>query len=183
MRFRLLLAVLTMLGMASPAWADTMTQVVASDTLARRTRVVFNDAGSNLTSGSVVVWDNDDTEFGRNGYHYVTTTTTADDQWLAGVTLNDSCVDQTLCEIVVEGPAITRIAGSTDNVTEDTLVSSSTVAGQAGDYTAAANTCYLGNFIGDGASGAGGREAYTGATTSLNVNNTPQWVFVNINCQ
>lgn len=179
---RLSLALLLCLGMGSVVWADAITTNVDATTLARRTRIVFNDAGSNLTSFSVVVWDNDDTEFGRSGYPYVTTTTTADDPWVAGVTIQD-CSDQALCEIVVEGPAIARIAGSTDNVTEDTLVATSTVAGQVGDYTAAANSCALGNFIGDGASGAAGRQAITGATTSLNVDNTPQWVFVNINCQ
>lgn len=164
-------------------WADGITSVVSTTTQAYRTRTVFNDAGSALTHGSIVVWDNDDTEFARSGYPYVTTTTTADEPWVAGVTTDASCADQTLCEIVVEGPVVARIAGATDNVTEDTLVGTSTVAGQVGDYTAAANSCSLGNFIGDGAAGAGGRQAYTGATTSLNVDNTPQWVFVNITCQ
>lgn len=178
-----LLAILLALGMGTTAWADAITLNVDSTTLARRTRIVFNDSGSDLTHGSVVVWDNDDTEFGRNGYPYVTTTTTVDEPWVAGVTTDDTCTDQSLCEIVVEGPVVARIAGSTDNVTEDTLVGTTTVAGQVGDYTAAANTCALGNFIGDGASGAGGRQAYTGATTSLNVDNTPQWVFVQITCQ
>lgn len=180
---RLLLAILLLTGMGSTAWADAITLNVDASTLARRTRVVFNDSGSNLTSRSVVVWDNDDTEFGQNGYPYVTTTTTADDDWIAGVTIPDDCPDQTLCSIVVEGPAITRIANSTDVIVEDTLVSTSTVAGQAGDYAPAANTCALGTAMGDGASGAALRQADTGATTSLGNDNMPMWVNVHIECQ
>ena len=182
---RILLAILLMLGMGSTVWADAIPINVDATTLARRTQIVFNDAGSDLTSRSVVVWDNDDTEFGRSGYRYVTTSTTVDDIWVAGVTTDATCVDQTLCEIVVEGPAITRIAQTTDAITEDLLVATSTVAGQAGDYAPAANTCALGRSMGDGASGAANREADTGAAiTAANAsNNLPMWVYVEISCQ
>ena len=170
------LGLLLALGGGPSVWADSSTSVVSATTLARRTRTVFNDSGSTLTSGTVVIWDNDDTEFDTTGYPYVTTTASADDDWVAGVTTDASCADQSLCEIVVEGPAITRIAHSTDVIAEDTVVATTTVAGQAGDYGPAANTCYLGVSMQL-------REAYTGATTSLSNDNTPMWVFVRPGCQ
>ena len=172
---KLLLALLLAMAGSGVVWADGIPQVVDSTTTARRTRIVFNDTGSTVTSFSVVLWDNDDTEFDRSGYPYVTTGTTADSVWVAGVTIND-IPDQQLGEIVVEGPAITRIAGSSDNATEDLLVASSATVGQAGDFGPAANTCSLGTLM-------EAREAVTGATTSLGVNNTPEWVYVHIDCQ
>ena len=175
---RKLLAVLVLLLAGSGvAWADGLQQVVGSTTTNPHwTVTVFNDAGSDLTSGSIVVWDNDDTEFDRSGYPYVTTATNNGSPWVAGVTLNNTCVDQSLCEIVVYGPAITRIAHSTAAAVEDTTVSTSTVGGQAGDWDGGANECSLGTAMEL-------REAYTGSTTSLGVNNTPMWVFVNVSCE
>jgi len=176
MTMRKLIAVLALsLAGMGVAYADGYNSVVGSTTVNPQwTVTVFNDSGGALTSGSVVIWDNDDTEFDRSGYPYVTTTTTADDDWVAGVTLNPSCPDQALCEIVVYGPAITRIADSTDDVTEDTTVATSTVAGQAGDWGAGANTCYLGLSMED-------RGIDTGTDTG--VDNTRQWVFVNPGCE
>ena len=176
MRKLLVLAILLM-GMATPVFADGMTATVGSTTLARTTRIVFNDSGGALTSGSVVIWDNDGAgfEFDRNGYPYVTTTATDDFIWTAGVTTNGSCPDQALCEIVTEGPAITRIAQSTDAVTEDQLVGT-TSAGEAGAYTTGNNLCALGVAMEL-------RQAFTGATTGLGAtDNVPMWVFVRITC-
>ena len=67
-----------------------------------------------------------------------------------------------------------RVADSTDAAVEDALISSSTVAGRAGDYTAAANTCALGTVA----------ELYnkeSGIDTGTDTAVYP--VFVNINCQ
>ena len=165
---RLLALTILLLGMATPVFADGMQQVVSSTTTNPRwTVTVFNDSGSALTSSSVVVWDNDDTEFDRSGYPYVTTTTSADSPWTAGVTLTPSCPDQGLCEIVVYGPAQTLVAYSTDNAAEDTLVGTTTVAGQAGDYGTGANTCALGMDMED-----------LGAVSDCELH----WVFVNVNC-
>src|SRR3990167_1784792 len=180
MRKLLLALALTWVG-ANLVFADGLTETVSNTTTARRTRTVFNDSGSALTSGTVVTWDQGDTEFEDSGYPYVTTTTTVDDIYTAGVMLNGSCPDQTLCEIVVEGPAITRFAQGADAGVVDTLVATSATVGAAGDYTAAANTCSLGTF-------SKLREAYTGATigTQPNTatgNNIPMWVNVNISCQ
>ena len=143
---KLLLAALLTLGLAGNVFADGMRNVVSATTegAARITATVYNDSGSDLTSGSVVIWDNDDAEFDRTGYPYVTTTTTADVDWVAGVTLDPTCVNGTLCEIVTYGWAWTRIADSTDAAVEDTTVSTTTVAGMAGDWDGGANECYLG---------------------------------------
>ena len=173
---RNLLAVLALLLAGSGvAWADGQNLVVGNTTVNPQwTVTVFNDSGSALTSGSVVVWDNDDTEFDRSGYPYVTTSTTADDDWVAGVTLDPSCANQALCQIVVYGMAITNIADSTDDVGEDTTVAQSGVAGQAGDWGAGANTCYLGLSVED-------RGIDTGTDTGVDL--TRQWVFVNPGCE
>ena len=135
---------------------------------------MFNDSGSTLTSGSVVIWDNDDAEFDRSGYPYVTTTATADSDWVAGVTLTPSCADQTLCEIVVYGWAWTRILDASDAAVEDTTVSTSTTAGIAGDWDGGANECYLGLVA----------ELYDRYTLSDNASDTAVYpVFVNPGCE
>ncbi len=142
---RKLLAVLALLLAGSGvAFADSILQTVGSTTsgAGRLTATVFNDSGSALTSGQVVVWDHDDTEYDGRGYPQVTTTATADDEHTAGVVLNGSCPDQALCEIVTRGWASARTAAST--LTEDTVVSTSTTAGNIGDATAGNNKCYLG---------------------------------------
>ena len=138
--------ILAVAGMQS-AWAWECSQIVSVTTPYQCVTTVFNDSGSALTSGTVVSWDNDDTEFDRTGYPQVTTTTTADDDWTAGVILDASCADQSLCVIVEHGFALTRIAQATAITAEDTLVGTSTVAGRADDYGTGANSCALGNLI------------------------------------
>ena len=137
----IIFAVLLTLGTAASAWADGFPQLVRSDTSTPWTKTVFNDSGGTLVHGQIVVWDTDDTEYDRNGYPYVTTTTSADDIDTAGVMLTSSCPDQQLCEIVVKGWAATDIP---TGLTEDTLISTGTTAGRAADSTAGNNVCYLG---------------------------------------
>ena len=164
---------LVLLGLAwtlagGTAWADGLNQLVTSTTTnPHQTAIVFNDSGSTLTSGTVVAWDNDDTEFDDSGYPYVSTTTTADSPWTAGVMLTGACPDQQLCEIVVYGPAPTLCADAADAVAEDTLVGTSATAGQCGDYGTGANTCALGMLTEDDGASANGEV---------------DMVFVNVNC-
>ena len=171
---RILLAVLLTLGMAASASADAIKTTVGPTTPNPEwTVTVFNDTGSAVTSRSVVAWDDDDTDFSQSRYPYLTTSTTVDDPYVAGVMLTDSCPDQALCEVQVYGPAVVLVADSSDNTAADTLISTSATAGQAGDYAPAANTCALGMYIGDATDlGSGG-----------GANNTLGRVFVNINCQ
>ena len=92
-----------------------------------------------------MAWDHDDTEYDRSGYPYISTTTTADDIYTAGVMLTGECLDQTLCEIVTKGYAWARRSGAV--LTEDTVISTSTTASSIGDATAGNNVCYLGTLI------------------------------------
>lgn len=173
---RKLLAVCALLLAGSGvAWADSIPQVVSATTQAVRTRVVFNDSGGALTSGSVVIWDNDDTEFDRSGYPYVTTTTGSDSIYTAGVTVDGSCPDQSLCEIVVEGPTRTRISGAANGAAEDIFVGTSATAGQADDYDEAASSCALGIILEN-------RDIDTGGVCTQTADNCPAMVFVNIQC-
>ena len=167
---RILLAVLLTLGMATNAWAMWCPQVVNATTPYRCTASAFNDSGTALTSGSVVIWDTDDTEYDRSGYPYITTTTTADHDHPAGVILDNSCADQTFCNVVVYGWARTNIAHSTDAASEDVHVATSTVAGQAGGWAGTDDTCYLGQVL----------ELfnldYSGTAMSADLSPMPVWV-------
>lgn len=135
---KLLLAALVTLGLSSVSYADAVPTVVSATSRPFWSLTVYNDSGSDLTSGSVVVWDNDDTEFDENGYRYVTTTTTADNDYVAGVIVDNSCAAGTLCEMCIYGMCRTKLACSTDTPSADGLVSSSTVAGAAGAWASAA---------------------------------------------
>ena len=142
------LAILLVLGMSSTVWAYNCPQVVSPTTPFRCTVTVFNAQGDQIVSGDVVVWDDDDTDFSTSEYPYVTEGATADDPYVAGVVAPGlTCPDQTLCEIVVYGPTLTRIADVTDDATVDTLVGTSTVSGAAGDAGTGADTCSLGLLV------------------------------------
>lgn len=118
----------------------------------------FNNAGSTLTSGAVVIMDvsgtgvnattNDSTRpsasrsqvdvAGGDGDvtnvgTYITTTTTADNELVAGVVDDDSCTDQTYCRVQVRGPRLVICQDATDAVGSGTSVSTSGVASQCGD--------------------------------------------------
>lgn len=156
-----LLLIAALLVGATPVFADGQNQVVSATTRNPHwTITVFNDSGAQMVSGDVVAWDDDDTDYSVSGYPYVILATTADDPHLAGVVdAGLTCADQTMCEIVTKGPAMVKIADASDNATVDTLISSSTSSGLAGDYGTGANTCALGTLIaiidqaGDGSTG------------------------------
>jgi len=145
-----LLAVLFSLGMASDAFALGNCPTVVNNTT-RMTCVtsVFNDSGSTLASGAVVLWDDDDTEFRDNGQPYVTIAASADDPYTAGVMLTGSCLDQSICDIVTHGWAdFVLLDDSSDAAPVDTHIGSSgTTAGNAGGYAAGADTCVLGTNL------------------------------------
>lgn len=99
---------------------------------------VFNDSGSALTSGTVVIWDTGNTDPDDAGFGYwVTTTTSADSNLVAGVVLSDSIPDQGVGTIVTYGPAYARHAFSTDGATDTvgTAIGTTTVAGEYGTGT------------------------------------------------
>jgi len=55
-----------------------------------------------------------------------------------------TCLDQTMCNIIVYGPAVVNVAQATDPVVEDDKVSTSTVSGLAGDWGEGADSSWLG---------------------------------------
>jgi len=171
MKKMLVLSILLVLGMAPSAWAWVCNPVSSSTTVAQCLQTVFNNTGASVTSGSVMAWDDDTTNFSTSLAPFVISAVTVDDPYTAGVMLTGTCADQTLCDIVVWGPAVTRIADSSDNATVDTLVGASTTSGQAGDFAAGANTCALGMLIVFNAEATQGNDNIRGN------------VFVNVNCQ
>ena len=102
------------------------------------TTTVFNDSGSTLTSGTVVVWDVDAADPAAEGRgSYVTTSTSADSNLVAGVVYSDSIVNQGEGIITIYGPAYALYANSTDGSTDTagTAIGTTTVAGQFGNGT------------------------------------------------
>lgn len=165
-----LVAILLTLGMAGDVWAYKCPQVQDATTRYVCTQTVFNDQGATIVSTDVVAWDDDDTDFSTSEYPYVTLTTTADDPYTAGVVAEgQTCPDQSLCDIVVYGPATVQIADSTDDATVDTLVATSSVSGSVGDAGTTADTCSLGMLV----------DVASGATTD----NAFGTVFVNVDCR
>lgn len=106
---------------------------------------VYNNSGSALTSGAVVVWDTSATAGSTLG-SYVTTTTTADNDLAAGVVFDDSIAASSSGRIVVWGPALVNYANGTDGTAVlSTACGTTTVAGQAGN--AAADSATLGTVL------------------------------------
>lgn len=128
------------------------------------TQEVFNDSGSTLSSGEVVVWDYTDSDMATLATRkpYVTTTTTADNIAVAGVIANPSCPDQSECAIVIYGPTRARATGS--GVTEGTAVGTSTTAGKVAGY---ANTGNDDGILGWSIEAATEDEADGGADVSI----------------
>jgi len=97
---------------------------------------VFNNSGSALTSGSVVVWDTAAATSGDSLGAYVTTTTSADSNLCAGVVQSDSIPASGVGTLQIYGPRRVKTADSTDRPTSaGTAVGTTTVAGNAGSGT------------------------------------------------
>ncbi len=104
------------------------------------TQEVFNDSGSTLTSGSIVVWDYTDSDMYDLDLRkmYITTTTTADSIATAGITVDPSIPDQTEGTICIYGPVKARIVAGTTATAGVALATSST-AGRLGNYAGSGN--------------------------------------------
>ncbi len=104
------------------------------------TQEVFNDSGSALTSGSIVVWDYTDSDMYDLDLRkaYITTTTTADDIAVAGITVDPSIADQSTGTICIYGPVKGRIVSGTTATAGVTLATSST-AGRMGNFAGSGN--------------------------------------------
>ena len=100
------------------------------------TQQVYNDSGSTLTSGTVVVWDYTDSDMYDLDLRraYVTTTTTADNIAVAGVSVTPSWANGDVGSICIYGPVRARATGT---VTAGLAIGTS---GTAGVVTGYANT-------------------------------------------
>lgn len=157
---------LALCGLATPAWAlessDAYSRTESNHTVFEHAayEYYFNNAGSALTSGTVVIFDRTGTgvnvgisgaltttptSAGRNNVDvdgtdgdvtnigtYITTTSTNDVAGVAGVVDDNSCADQTYCRVQVFGPRLARCSDSTDAVTTGNAVGTTTVAGTYG---------------------------------------------------
>ena len=98
---------------------------------------VYNNSSSDLTSGTVVIWDTALSGDANEGA-YVNTTTTADSNLAAGVVVSDTILASggrgTIC---VYGPVYALYANSTDGSTDTVgqAIGTTTVAGQFGNGT------------------------------------------------
>lgn len=128
----LMLAVLLLAS--GQAMAVTVSADGDSGAANRILTAVFNDSGATLTSGTVVIWDTEAADPAAAGLGaYVTTTTTADTNLVAGVVHADSIVDQGIGMIQIYGPRQVLFAHATDNTaTIGAALGTTTVAGQAG---------------------------------------------------
>src|SRR3990167_1042748 len=97
------------------------------------TQEVYNDAGAALTSGTAVVWDYTDSDMYDldDRKAYVTTTTTADNIAVAGITVTPSCAAGDVCAIAIYGPVRARATGT---VTAGLAIGTSTTAGVVTGY-------------------------------------------------
>ena len=102
----------------------------------QETAVVYNNSGSALTSGTVVVWDSTATAGSTLGA-YVTTTSTADVIYAAGVVRDSSIAAGSSGVIVTRGPVQALIAGSSDGSISamGAIGTANGVAGQVGSGT------------------------------------------------
>jgi len=102
------------------------------------TQEVFNDSGSTLSSGTVVIWDYTDTDMSAISSRkmYVTTTTTVDDIAVAGVIVDDSLINQEVGTIAIYGPVKVRstMSGGSGTCTAGAGVGTSATAGKIGLY-------------------------------------------------
>jgi len=129
-----ILAILFMLGIASIALAAGIPLAADPKNLPEIwTQEVYNDSGSDLTSGSVVVWDYTDSDMYDLDLRksYITTTTTADNIAVAGVTVTPTCVAGSECAIAIYGPVKAKATGT---VTAGLAIGTSTTAGSVTGY-------------------------------------------------
>lgn len=121
---------------------------------------VLNDSGATLQSGAVVIWDTGAADPADSGLGaWVTTTTSADSNLVAGVVHQSRIVDQGIGAIQIYGARQVLTADSTDRPTSaGTAVGTTTVAGQAGSGSG------LGVLLRTSGSGADGEN---------------EWIFIN----
>ena len=132
-KFLIALAVLLMAGGTAFAGLQIGSDGVRGDSNQVLTSV-YNNSASNLTSGTVVIWDTALSGDANEGA-YVNTTTSADSNLVAGVVVSDTILAGGVGTICVRGPVYALYANSTDGSTDTvgTAIGTTTVAGQFGN--------------------------------------------------
>ena len=128
---------------AAPVWAIEQSSQSLVDV-----KVFRNVSGATQSSGTAYVlqeastdsnivigeFKGSDSTLGMD----VTTIATADSDDFVGIQVDDSCLDDALCRVIVWGPALAKWAGATDNTnTRLADVGTTTVAGRLGSGTLA----------------------------------------------
>ena len=138
MRKLYLLTLAALLVMSGVAFAAGIPNTVDAKNLPSVwIETVYNNSGSDLTSGTVVVWD-----FGSSTGDYadqcnwVTTTTTASDPWTAGVVVSNTLETAGVGAIAIKGVVNVTTQAA---LTADDLVGTTTTAGMIAEVTAPAN--------------------------------------------
>ena len=132
-----LFVTLLLMGVASQAQAVVISSDGVRGNANRILTAVYNNSTSDLTSGTVVIWDTALTGDANEGA-YVNTTTSADSNLAAGVVVSDTILASggigTIC---VYGPVYALYANSTDGATDTVgqALGTTTVAGQFGNGT------------------------------------------------
>jgi hypothetical protein len=106
----------------------------------QETAVFFNNSGSTISSGDVVILDTAGTGVTAGstlGAYVKIAPASADSVLVVGVVgeSQSACLDQTPVIVVTKGPVDTFAADSSDAVTIDTAVGTSVVSGYAGGGT------------------------------------------------
>ncbi len=114
----------------------------------RETGVFFNNSGNIMVEGQIVTIDTRTVvsgTVGLSGYaaivvadstmgSYITTTTTADASGIVGVVLSTTCANQSSCVVVTKGAADTLVLDSSDPVSINQYVGTSTTRGIGGGW-------------------------------------------------
>ena len=135
-KYLLALAILLMAGGSAFAGIQVSSDGVRGNANQILTSV-YNNSTSDLTSGTVVIWDTALSGDANEGA-YVNTTTSADSNLAAGVVVSDTILASggigTIC---VYGPVYALYANSTDGSTDTVgqAIGTTTVAGQFGNGT------------------------------------------------
>ena len=133
----LLLAFAILLAASGRALAVTISADGSRGNANRILTNVYNNSSSDLTSGTVVIWDTALSGDANEGA-YITTTTSADSNLVAGVVLSDSIeASGGIGTICVYGPVYALYANSTDGATDSVgqAIGTTTVGGQFGNGT------------------------------------------------
>jgi hypothetical protein len=102
--------------------------------------VAYNNSGSDITSKSIVILDTSATAGSTLGA-YITTTSTADSKMVIGVIEDPTCTAGTSCRVAIRGPhAVWFTRTGAASLAEGDLVSTSTTAGRATEYSTSDGT-------------------------------------------